>query len=356
MNKPRSSSVLKSRPKVLVLGNGVLRAWGGRNCAKLEELIYHVSDDKPDIVKSKCISFPMRIAASFARSADCHHGVEKAVGGLFASGKLELDVAKDLLCHHDEELTSVLEKLLKAGFDDIITTNYGYEIEQVLLGESPSPQDVKTSRGQKGDFYRRYKYAKKMSPRERIPTEQKFKIRRCYRDAVTGTRIWHVHGEYLRPWSIVFGNYEYCSLLAKVKEQCSVAGFKARYGRYGEDEDFELATSWVDSFLFGDVYMLGFGAAPDESVFWWLMERKKRMERKSGSVYFYEPTFSGSADEQFKKDVAELIGAFGGEHRSKEVNISNPEKEKAKFCKFYKKAIDEIVGAVNGTINLCERK
>ena len=337
----------QSRPKVLVLGNGILRAFGGMNCEELEELIYNASNANPTPIKGSSISFPMRIAASFACSNDCHRGIEDAVSNLFLQGKLPQKKKDELLCDNETANSSLLKELLEAVFDHIITTNYGYEKEQVFWGKCPTSDAVK----KKSDFYRRYKYAKRFNPREtKIPVEQKFKIRRCYRDPGTGTRVWHVHGEYLRPRSVIFGYYDYCSLLAKVKDQCSVEKFKARYGKYQKGEDFEPVTSWVDSFLFGDVYILGFGAALDEPVFWWMMDRKKRMPWETGKVYFYEPTFKGRAEDPNKKDVLTMIGAFGGEHRDLDVRILEPDPKSVgkKFSEFYEKACKEIIAEVKG--------
>ena len=338
-----------SRPKVLVLGNGILRAFGGMNCEELEERIYNVSKANPIPIKGSSISFPMRIAASFACSNDCHRGIEEAVSNLFLQGNLSQKEKDELLCHNGTVNSSFVKALLNAGFDDIITTNYGYEIEHVLLGKCPTSDAVK----KKSDFYRQYKYAKLFSPMEtKIPVEQKFKIRRCYRDASTETRIWHVHGEYLRPRSVIFGYYDYCSLLAKVKDQCSVEKFKIRYGKYRKGDNFNLAISWVDAFLFGDVYILGFGAALDEPVFWWMMDRKKRMPWEAGKVYFYEPTFLGNAKDPNKNDVLTMIKAFGGVHRDLGVKISERKSTKKKFEEFYEKACKKIAAEVKGSTKL----
>ena len=346
MDKPSVTNRLLSRPKVLVLGNGILRACGGMDCGKLERLIYKASNAKPRRIRSANISFPMRIAASFARSNDCHHGVENAVADMFCQDKLGLQKTDMLLCHSKTSSSPFVKELLEAGFDDIITTNYGYEIEQVLLGRRPTSDAVNN----KYDFYRRYKYVKRFSPKEtKIPVEKKFKIRRCYQDPVTGTRIWHVHGEYLRPWSVIFGYYDYCSLLAKVKEHCDWDRLHELYGKYQDGEDFELAVSWVDSFLFGDIYILGFGAALDEPVFWWMMDRKKRKFGETGKVYFFEPTFKGSAKDPNKNDVLNMIKAFGGKHRDLGVKISDLKSIKRGFKEFYEKASKKIAAEVRGS-------
>lgn len=349
MDNPLSTNRLLSRPKVLVLGNGILRAFGGMNCEELEDLIYNASNANPTPIKGSSISFPMRIAASFARSNDCHRGIENAVSDLFLQGKLPQRKKDEMLCHKETSNSLLMKELFKAGFNDIITTNYGYEIEQVLLGRRPTLDAVNN----KCDFYRRYKYAKRLSPKEtKIPVEKKFKIRRCYRDPGTGTRVWHVHGEYLRPWSVIFGYYDYCSLLVKVKDQCSVEKFKARYGKYQKGEDFEPATSWVDSFLFGDVYILGFGAALDEPVFWWMMDRKKRMPWKTGMVYFYEPTFEDPIRKQRQDDVLAMMIAFGGEPCNMGMTIT----ENSQFKEFYKKASEDIIAKVKCTTDSCESR
>ena len=56
-------------------------------------------------------------------------------------------------------------------------------------------------------------------------------------------------------------------------------------------EDVEHEFNWIQTFIHGDVYILGFGAALGEPVFWYLMERRRRNRSQKGNVIFYEPTF-----------------------------------------------------------------
>ena len=61
--------------------------------------------------------------------------------------------------------------------------------------------------------------------------------------------IWHIHGEARKPNSIVLGHLYYGNLLTR----CS--GYL--YGDAGCEEGEVF--SWVDAFMLGDVYTLGFG-------------------------------------------------------------------------------------------------
>lgn len=328
--------------KVLFLGNGILRAWGenAKSGQDLEDMICGAAGSRIRI-KGNTIPFPMRVAASLANSKNREQRLEDAVRKLIDNGKLSKN---NQICNSGVAENPLFRLLLEAGFTDIITTNYGYEIEKVLCGKSP----VSATEGSR--FFKSC-----LSSEGFQITERKFKVYK-YSPCPVGrgtVRVWHVHGEYLKPQSIIFDYADYCSLVSRINARPKLKPVE-NLTRGTAAVDMPKPVNWMDSFILGDVYVLGFGASWGEQDFWRLMERR-RNKKHTGTLYFYEPTFNGSADEQFKKDIVEMIGAFGGEHRSMGINIAHPEKEKSKFQEFYKKAINEIVGAVNGTIDLCER-
>lgn len=314
------------RPQVLFLGNGILRAFEGAagSCQDLENLIYDAENvNDSSRVRGRTIPFPMRVAASLASFKDRHAALKDAIEKLKNATPQGCPPPEALLCNVEITGEGFFKKLLQAGFSDIITTNYGYEIEKVLCGKWP-----KTGR-ESGDFYRNF-----VGPKNCKIAEQKYKIWKYYKSLDEKTRIWHIHGEYLRPNSIIFEYSDYCSFLAKVRDYPHL--------EQGEDEigeNEQRSTPWVQSFLNGDVYILGFGAAFGEPVFWWLMQRKKFREHQNGRVFFYEPTFADASMRQEQEDRRAMFRAFGAECRDLGVRRS----KNSDFKTFYKKAAKDIV-------------
>ena len=323
-----------SRPKVLFLGNGILRAFGdgARGCSDFEKLIYKVSGvESPSGINSPTIPFPLRIAASFVNSDPRHDRIKTAVSGLMGMKNKETDT---LLCNHKVADLPLFQRLITAGFTDIITTNYGYEIEKALWKRCPSSDNMRH------DFYRSYSYPKKFGTKE-----YKYKIWKHYRFGDSGPRIWHIHGEYLKPLSIVFEYSDYCSFLSKVKEYP-----KPKPAEKSGDE-----SNWIKAFHWGDVYILGFGAGMGEPVFWWLMQRKVRRNNPSGKVIFYEPKLVSAGNNsleriQHQNDVLAMMKAFRAEHRDMGVTITKD----SQFKEFYKRACEDIIAEVKGSTNSCE--
>lgn len=339
MDDPLIANHPLSRPKVLVLGNGILRAFGNgaRGCQDLEALICKMAGVEPlmDVENLKneeisLIPFPMRLAASLLKKRGQEKKLETAVEDLIFRQKMGEATANELLCNSGIIAFRPFTDLLEAGFTDVITTNYGYEIEEVLCGKSPTFAKVKN------DFYRNCIF-----PKELGITERKYKIWKHYLSRTTGTRIWHIHGEYLRPHSIIFEYADYCSFLAKVKKPPHLE----------KDKNSENGTPirWIDAFVTGDIYILGFGAAFCEQVFWMLMERKKRKGPQYGKVLFYEPEL-----EYFEKDkliknqqqqaVLGMMRAFGADPRNMGMTISKD----SQFKEFYKLACKDIIAEVKG--------
>lgn len=337
-----ASSDQTVRPRALVLGNGVLRAFGGgaeNSCSNLENLICQaLGAESPFEDESQIVPFTMRIAASLADSEKSSNPIERAVN-LLVQERIKGDsVTNELLCNSSVVTIPCFKNLLEAGFTDIITTNYGYEIEDVLCGKHPTCDNIRR------DFYRRFS-----GPKDGMLKgikERKFKIWRHYLSRNEATRIWHVHGEYLKPQSIIFEYADYCSLLSKIKNYprplCDVQTGEAVDGK-------AMPTNWVQAFLKGDVYILGFSAALGELAFWRMMEKRKRKKGENGKLHFYEPKFAYRAEEnllknQQQKAVLTMLKAFGADYHPLGVEIS--ESNEGDFKVFYEKAAEDIIQKV----------
>ncbi len=340
MDKSSTKNNSQPRRKVLFLGNGILRAFGNcaMGCGDLEKLIYDVSGvSLPAGIDRQTIPFPMRITAAFASSGDCRERIERAVKSLVRKHVKGTDVTNELYCNQEVVKLRFFKDLIGAGFTDIITTNYSYEIEKVLVGRCPDADS-------KNHLYEDYIYPKKCGIRER-----KYKIWKYYRFPGIGTRIWHVHGEYLKPHSIIFDYYDYCSLLAKVKNPKKPTSMEKTEECLSDGNNHQENSNWIQTFVWGDIYILGFSASIEEPLFWWAMARKKHKQPQEGRVYFYEPTFAFKGKNsrkrnQRQKDVLAMMKAFDAEHRSVGMTISKD----SQFKEFYKLACKDIIAEVKG--------
>ena len=346
MDKPYTTNNSQPPRKVLFLGNGILRAFGNgaRKCQELEHLICEVSGVSPHSDnESSLIPFPIRIAASLVNKEDPCKALEMAIRDLIVGHKMGEQTTNELLCDSKVVGVPLFRKLLEAGFTDIITTNYGYEIEAVLCGRYPNSQAVKS------DFYKKFCVPKNIGI-----TERKFKIWKHYLSCNKETRIWHIHGEYLKPQSIIFEYADYCSLLAKVKDPPRPKRMEISAAD-SPVEDVEHEFNWIQTFIHGDVYILGFGAALGEPVFWYVMERRGRKRPQQGKVIFYEPTFEYKDEKnllknQQQKAVLAMMKAFRADHRDMGVIITKD----SQFKEFYKKACEDIIAEVKGSTNSSE--
>ena len=90
--------------------------------------------------------------------------------------------------------------------------------------------------------------------------------------------------------------------------------------------------SWPELFLFGDIYVVGFGFAECEFDLWWLLRRKQREIYADGKVYFYE---HDKSDIPSAKQM--LLTAHGVKIEYNDFSGKND-----KFKEFYAQAFDDI--------------
>jgi hypothetical protein len=166
----------------------------------------------------------------------------------------------------------LLRDFLRMDFDHILTTNYTYELE------AASQCDKKISN------YRLEKMQRKTQEKVNL----KYLIHTYNQVTFEGheTKVWHIHGEHRKPSSIVLGHYYYGNLLCEMKNEIK----KIDKNRWGSDEEkCNRGESWLDAFLFGDIYCVGFGFGIFEFDLWWLLNRKAREKDNSGKMYYYDP-------------------------------------------------------------------
>ena len=237
-------------PQVLLLGNGLNRAFAAE---EWNQLINCIScNEKIDISTIDNVSFPLKAVLA----TDDHMDEQ-------IKGHKELFYGIKTM----DQIQPVLEDILRIPFDHILTTNYSYEIERAANNK------VKAD----GDYCKHF--AKNMIRGERV--EGKYLLHSYNEISFENNqhKVWHIHGEARKPQSIVLGHYYYGELLNRMIED--ITQRKNRQQERQKAGEQMIMESWLDAFIMGDVYVLGFGCDFSEMDLWWLINRKKR--EKSGS-------------------------------------------------------------------------
>lgn len=265
---------LTRRPQVILIGNGLIRSFGD-SPTSWTDLLENLTTEK---YKGKIN--PNGLPNTLQIILRTEGNVNNA-----------LDEHKEELKGNPvtPELHSRIDAIRKMNPDHILTTNYSYEIECALAGQK-TLSDAKIARLQ-----RHTSEVKKCEPQYMIHS---------YNEAA-GIPVWHIHGEARKPKSIIVGHYWYGTLLTNYKK--IMEDRKDRYAKDAENGIFTIK-SWLDAFIMGDVYVLGFGYDVSELDLWWLLNRKLYEKSKSkGRMYFYSNQDDGSFDE--KEELLKVCGA-----------------------------------------------
>lgn len=261
------------RPKVLLLGNGVNRAYDGFSW---DDLLDSMKQDWRFPLPSRQYRMPMSLKAAMlsgnwigAKLANMLSGkpLPEEAKEPDDDSKLErkkIKWAYFVTCTDDQG--EYLRKLLGLGFDYVLTTNYDYSLETALLKYQPS----------KGTISRLTQYY------ELNRAEPKY-LMHTFNQIDVGSRqhrIWHIHGEARKPSSLILEHSGYGSLLSRCCARADRMFQNCRENlKAGQPQKIG---SWVDAFLLGDVYVLGLGMDFSEIDLWWLLGRKAN---RQGSLY-----------------------------------------------------------------------
>lgn len=286
------------RPKVLLLGNGLNRVYGGASWAGLLEKINRTTFTTEQV---KSMPFPMQAVLLSKDHVDV---------------SLQ-DLQRELTqCELHPWLAEQLQRLLALPFDCVLTPNFTYEIECAVTPnflEHPQRYLRHTQavpRAEKWFMLHTY-YA---LPRERGPLP-----------------LFHIHGEARAPNTVILGHYYYGNLLFCCDEYLTHRAPNHRYPLWLGQDDMP-ALSWLDYLILGDVYSLGFGFDTSEMDLWWLLCRKKRERAPHGDLWFFEPERKSMETKQA------LLEAYNAKCVTLGVKEPGPEEYKH----FYEMAVKDI--------------
>ena len=299
-------------PQVLLLGNGLSRSFS-QDPISWDNLMEEPSNKNiPQEIK---MPYGLQVILRTGDNVDTY--VKK-----FAE-KMDKEIS-------DNDYYEKLRDIISIRFDDILTTNYDFSVEKAALHCS------------RIDTYR-YNAITKHTPGSKrcerkyfMHTYQEVPIADSSKET---SRIWHIHGHVKNPDSIILGHYYYGNLLFKYKEHLDNIG--NRYESYQKDGKEYPRNSWVDSFILGDVYILGLGLDFAEMDLWWLINRKQREKARHGNIYFYSPLENAGFNE--KKELLKVYGVdTNNDMGIVTFNIIDEEKKKTIYKDFYNKAIEDI--------------
>lgn len=291
---------ISNPPRVLLIGNGPWRAFDEK-ASSWDNLICKICAGFGGKHMSEKAPFPLQVIAA---SKNMEEEAKDFIAKKFVDGQ-------GVWSRDAPSIEGFFQKLLALGFDAVLTTNYTYEIEHAL---NPAFTCAKRSGFRKTLFY----YA---DVQNRRISKEKDKIRRragkmesalfqAFFVQREGEKlpIWHIHGEVCRPKTMLLGQYYYGSMIGMARAY--VPEVIARYARTkGEFRGVSLnpdakdtAVSWVDYFLTGEVYSVGFGFDLSEIDLWWLVDCKRR-HFSNTRLHIFTPSMSDAA--------ADIAAAYG---------------------------------------------
>ena len=285
-------------PRVLLLGNGILRLSGGGDWGALLKEI-SLLDALPNLEK-----------VPYAMQPECLCGVDV--------DEVQRRTAA-AITDGEADRQDVLKRLLSLPFDAILTTNYTYEIERALTG-------------------RPWTEAARSKAFTVLDGSAHVRHNTCVCSLVKCANgrtmpVFHIHGERGRKHSLVLSYYSYANAVARL------IGLNKKRGNAYQEHQMEqrplACWSWLDWFLMGEVYAVGFGFDPSEFDIWWAIERKARENADHGLLHAY---MIGTEDEMQPQQVL---------FEPMKVDLRRVSKDNG-FPVAYERILNEIQKEVNG--------
>ena len=301
----------RKNAQVLLLGNGINRAFGGGSWGQLIRDITVNEDLPPDCTLH--LPMPLRAILVTGDTVDARLRDEQEV----LYGKLG-----------DPGHAEMLREVLRLGFDHILTTNFSYELEMAAR------PDCAVSDG-----------LLREQTRCALPgraAEEKYLLHTWSAVEYGGreTPVWHIHGEGRHPQSMILGHYYYANLLQRITAYLEGEG--DRFLREQEQGLSHQIRTWADAFITGDVYILGLGFDVSEFDLWWLLNRKKKEPARTGSTHFFAPIERLEAGTINEKEALLRVLGVQVHHCGQWRPEGDPLERSVGFRRFYTAAIEEI--------------
>ena len=261
----------KFRSQIVLVGNGLERESGQLSWEALVETV--TVSDCIQLTKRQKDDIPFPLLYELLSShSPCPHLLTKDD---LEAEEARLAASMKKLKHASNEILDVLPTL---SADHIFTTNYSYCIEKAFYPRlDPAKPNARSNL--RFNLNPLHKSGKPVR-------EQYYRLHTGYvgKSENNTTGIWHIHGECAVPGSIVLGHDRYGRLLSRIETICGAQ----RYGTMNDPYELRAFHSWPELFLYGDIYIIGFGFYECEYDLWWLLRRKQRERFGDGKVFFYE--------------------------------------------------------------------
>lgn len=161
----------------------------------------------------------------------------------------------ELLNYISENVKNIVpvkeHELILNKYNEIITTNYDYLIEQQLSDASLQMKcDTKESR---------------------------YSLFRVFNS--NAIKVWHIHGEANKPKSLCLGFEHYSGYLQNIRNYLTTGIYdyhKMNLKELVKNDNIEIST-WVDHFFFSDIDIIGLNLDFVETDIWWILIYRGRL-------------------------------------------------------------------------------
>lgn len=246
--------------------------------------------------------FPLTYEELFFKSIKKEHHNES---------KMKKIIADETLNFNPNE---VHRKIMNSGINEIITSNYDYNLQKVITSELKTL----TNKG--------------------IVKEKKYSLFR-YQE-FGGKKIWHMHGEVNNPQSIILGYEQYVGNLQRMRNYV-VNGTGSFYKGYKKGPlirrlaNLNTIYSWLDLFFIKNIHLIGMRLDFEETDLWWLLTFRARLKYYQRSpeirnkIYYYVP-------EQYESRSSTKLALM------KSIGIEVRVIDQAHNTRYYSSIIDQI--------------
>lgn len=260
------------RPQIILIGNGLERKSGQVAWDQLVDNLTVKNCISMTKEEKEEIPFPLLYEVLVLGTPIPQVLDEKAIND--EEKRLKMEMEK--LVNSSNKLLDMLPDL---NADHIFTTNYSYCLEKAFF---PRRDFKNRSARTKSRF--------NLMATDNNGKQKRENMYRLHSGYLANNRnssnvgLWHIHGEIGASRGIVLGHDRYGRLLKRMVESCDELDHKSLLKKSRS----YIFSSWPELFLFGDIYVIGFGYEHCEFDLWWLLRRKQRERQGDGTVYFYD--------------------------------------------------------------------